>query len=180
MFKPKTLAIAGSFVLWPAMISSPRQIANYTRGSPEEDKGTRKTHINRLRLYYKCIRANSPDRSNITNTMRIWPLYAQNTNEEKQPKVNRFQDSYLDKGKNEKFVEQCIRKAASRICKKNLNESCIPFKKIDHLLQKSDLNPKKILYIISSNTVQQTQRREKQNRNSKERSAKMFKTKLNN
>ena len=48
---------------------------------------------------------------------------------EKQPKVKRFPDKYLDKGVNEKFIERCIRKAASRICKKNLNDESIPFQK---------------------------------------------------
>ena len=84
--------------------------------------------------------------------------------DEKRPKVNRFQDSYLDKGKNEEFVEQYIRKSASRICKQNLNDKRIPFQKIDHILQKSDHNPEKALFIISSNAIHQTQAREKQKR----------------
>ena len=83
---------------------------------------------------------------------------------DKRPKVNRFQDSYLDNGKKEEFIEQCIRKAASKICKQNLNDKTIPFHKIDHLLQKSEHNPEKALFIISSNTIQQTQAREKQTR----------------
>ena len=37
-------------------------------------------------------------------------------------------------------MENCTRKAASRICKKDLNDDSIPFQKIDHLLQKSDVN----------------------------------------
>ena len=57
------------------------------------------------------------------------------------------------------FFERCIQKAASKILRINRNDESIPFQKIDHLLQKSEENPEKVLHIISSYTIQQVKRK---------------------